>query len=292
MKLPDFIIAGATRSGTSTLFEALRKNHNLFLPEQKELHYFYRDGDFEKGNEFYAQYFKDAPESTLCGDISPTYLTHGYTLDHDLKHKWQPENDSAIRLHQTFPEMKIIITLRHPAARAHSFFYRTVWQGHEKAGDFEQAIDEELAGSRTPQKTPLCPLYLSHYKTHLEHWLNHFSKGQILLLIMEEWTQKPAKTIRHIEDFIGAPPSGLTDEAIKPANQGRSTSNPLLKPLSRIFPKSRIMRKLNRRLLSKTGYDKIAPQTLGKLNPVFEEDIAYVEKYLGRPITAWRNYKP
>ncbi len=288
MKLPDFIIAGATRSGTSTLFEALSRNDNLFLPKQKELHFFCRDADYGRGQNFYASYFKSAPKAALCGDISPTYLTHGFTQDDKLNYRFQPANDSAVRLHQTLPDTKIIITLRNPATRAHSFFWRTVWQGHDTAESFEQAVEEELSGKRKPEHTPLCPLFLSQYKTHLAHWLNHFDKDHILLLVMEEWTRESAKTIRRIEDFIGAPHSNLQDCDIEQTNEGRSLYNPFFKPLTRIAPKTRFMRKLTRNVLSKPGYKPLNPQTLKNLAPIFEQDIVYVENWLGRPLPAWR----
>ena len=258
------------------------------MPGQKELHYFYRDKDFEQGKEFYAEYFKDAGEGQLCGEASPTYLTHGYALDGSLQHSWKPDNDSAVRMKQEFPEMKIIISLRNPVRRAHSFFWRTVWQGHEKTRDFETAIQEELDGMRTPKLTPLCPLYLSHYKIHLEHWFKHFSQDNVLLLVMEEWTKQPAQTIARIEDFIGAQSSGLKDTDIQKSNEGRRVVHPVLKPLTKILPSSRVMRAVNRRFFSKQGYEDIRPETAEKLRQIFEDDIKFVEEIMGLEIPAWR----
>lgn len=288
-KLPKFIIAGATRSGTTTLHSALDKNPNIFTPPQKELHFFYRDADFAKGENFYSTYFKDASNTQICGEASPTYFTRGYAVGEDGSHIFRMEQDSAIRLAQSYPDMKIILSLRHPAKRAHSFFYRTVWQGHEKTKNFEQAIEEELAGTRTPEKTPICPLYLSHYKTHLEHWLSCFPRENIHILIMEEWTTSPAKTLKDIETFVGAELSGLKDEDIQQSNQGRRHVHPLLAPLTQIAPRSKIMRKLTRKLFTKQGYPDLSKDTYNKLCKIFEDDIAYIEKILGREIKVWRS---
>ena len=288
-KLPKFIIAGATRSGTTTLHLALDKNPNIFMPAQKELHFFYRDGGFAQGEDFYANYFKDASSGQICGEASPTYFTRGYAVGKNGSHIFRMEEDSAIRLSQTYPDTKIILSLRHPARRAHSFFYRTVWQGHEKTESFEQAIEEELNGTRIPEKTPICPLYLSHYKTHLEHWLSLFPRENIHILIMEEWTKSPAKTLATIENFIGAEASNLKDEDIQQSNQGRRHVHPVIAPLTQIAPRSKIMRKLTRKLFTKQGYPELSQETYNKLCDVFEDDITYIEKVLGRTIEVWRS---
>jgi hypothetical protein len=288
VRKPDFIIAGATRSGTSTLHHALSKSPHIFMPSQKELHFFYKDGDYEQGKAFYAEYFDGASNDVICGEASPTYLTKGYTLDASGAHQWQPEDDSAVRLKETYPDMKIVLSLRHPAKRVHSFFWRVVWQGHEHAISLEQAIEAELMGERKPEETPLCPLYLSHYKTHLEHWFQHFPKENILILIMEEWTKDPAGAIAKIEEFVGAKPSGLVNEDIQATNQGRRVAHPFLEPLTRIAPKSKIMRKLTRKFLTKQGYEPLSDETLEKLAKVFSEDIDYLEGVLGRKIEVWR----
>ena len=82
------------------------------MPPQKELHYFYRDGDFAKGEAFYADYFKDASDTQICGEASPTYFTRGYAVgEDDSYHIFRLEEDSAIRLAKTYPDMKIIFFL-------------------------------------------------------------------------------------------------------------------------------------------------------------------------------------
>lgn len=285
---PDFIIAGATRSGTSTLHYALDQSPHIFMPPQKEIHYFARDALFEQGSQFYTSHFDGAGDDQICGEASPTYFIHGHTIDKDVTHQWSPDNDSVIRMAREYPNMKVILSLRHPAVRAHSFFWRVVWQGQEKAKSLEIAIEEEIAGGRHYKDTAFCPLYLSRYKVHLGHWLKYFPRENLKILIMEEWTKVPADTVADIEDFIGASRSGIIDEDVQPTNQGRRVAHPLLKAITRIAPTSRLSRAMTRRVLSRQGYPDLKPETFARLCNIFEEDITYVESVLGRDIPEWR----
>jgi len=285
---PEFVIAGATRSGTSTLHHALMKSPYVFMPQQKEIHFFARDSLYAQGEAMYASFFDDAEEGQICGEATPTYFTHGHMFDDSMNHYWSPDDDSVVRMAKMYPDMKVILSIRHPAVRAHSFFWRMVWQGQEKAKSLEVAIEEELKGGRYYMDTVYCPLYLSRYSIHLRHWLKHFKRENIKILIMEEWTKEPAKTLAEIEAFIGVQHSGLLDEDIQKTNVGRRALHPALRFLSAIKPTSRISRALTRRFLSKKGYPDLNAKTFQRLSEIFEEDIHYVEDILGREIKAWR----
>lgn len=288
LTLPDFIIAGASRSGTTTLHGALSKHPDVFTPAKKELQFFFKDSDFSKGPEFYSAYFVDAPSGTLKGEASPPYFEKGIVLGESLELCWSPEDDCPRRIRALLPDTKLIFSLRHPATRACSQYWKHIWQGRETAASLEAVIEDELAGRRKPEEDFMCLLYRNRYRIHLEHWLSLFPREQIQILIFEEWTPSPSSAMAEMERFLGLAPSGMSDSDIETKNQGRKALHPALKPLLRIgnlFPK---FVPFSRRFLTKEGYPPIAPETLSRLNALFEDDIAFVESLLGRPVPPWR----
>lgn len=284
---PDFIIAGATRSGTTTLHQVLRGHPDIFMPEKKELHFFDHTADYQKGEDFYSSYFNPALDNQVVGEATPSYFTHGYTVNEKGQHEWSPDDDSARRLHDMCPDSKLIISLRHPVDRAHSFFWRTVWQGHETSESLEQAFKEEMDGQRSPEKTPLCCMYLNRYKTHLEHWLNFFPKENICVVIMEEWSKEPLPGLDEITQFLGVS-SFARDFQMPVVNQGRRIKHKSFATLARKYPRSKVMRFFTRHFFSEPGYQKITAEERKKLQPYFDKDIAAIESFLGRSIKVWR----
>lgn len=77
MKL-DFIIAGATRSGTTTLHDLLSRNAHIFMPAKKELNYFWKDQNYNQGLKLYQSFFVPAKEDQILGEASPSYLDRGF----------------------------------------------------------------------------------------------------------------------------------------------------------------------------------------------------------------------
>jgi len=291
LQLPHFIVAGVTRGGTSTLHKMLKSHPHIQMPDEKELHFFERDQAYAKGISHYAKNFQNCPADKICGDVTPTYFNHGYTLSKTNDYQYNADDDAMTRIAKDLPDIKIILTLRHPAMRAHSFFARMVWQGHEKCDNFETVLNEERTGTRTPQNNPICPIYLGNYKAHMQHMLAHIPKDRILVLIMEEWTQNPTAAMQKIEQFLGLPAANIDFSDLQPVNQGRRSVSRLIKKITAIAPRSKPMRLLSRYIFSRPGYKTLPESVLKDLINDFATDIAYIEDYLGRPIKAWRTIK-
>ena len=280
---PDFLIAGATRGGTSTLHAALSRHPHIYMPPEKELQFFYRDRLYQKGFDFYCRNFKSAKAGQMIGEASPPYMEKGMHLGPDNKHVWDEGDDCPARIARHLPDAKIILSLRDPVSRAYSIYWKQVWQGREDKS-FNDVIAEELSGERTPQETSVTLLYRNHYKIHLENWLRHFPQEQILLLVFEEWIKSPATAIRQVEDFLGLEHAGMTDTDVQAKNEGRGVKHPLLKPLTKIAGVFPPLHALTRRFLTNQGYPKLSDEEKAKLAGHFVEDRAYIEEWLGRPL--------
>lgn len=131
--MPDFIIVGAAKSGTTTLYSYLRSNPNIYLPEFKEPHYFANNHrlNFEVVNNKndYCELFRDQ-NATAIGEASTAYLYF---------------SDIPERIYSEIPNCKIIILLRHPTERALSMWGHQVREGLENSS-FDEAIEEEISG--------------------------------------------------------------------------------------------------------------------------------------------------
>ena len=92
---PDFLVIGSQKSGTSSLFQVLRRHPDVFVPEVKEVNYYFWDHIYARGPEWYGQQFASAKPGALCGDISPGYICHPRS----------PE-----RIYRDLPNVKLIDT--------------------------------------------------------------------------------------------------------------------------------------------------------------------------------------
>ncbi|NJR70893.1 MAG: sulfotransferase domain-containing protein, partial [Synechococcales cyanobacterium CRU_2_2] len=169
---PDFIIIGAEKCGTSSLYHYLRRHPAMLPPIEKEIDFF--DVEYDRGLDWYLAHFPPMPQQPgwVTGETSPNYL---YS---DLA----PE-----RVHRHFPQTKLIVILRNPVDRTVSRFNMMVRNGTEKRS-FEVAIAEELSQIQPEidrDGEALRPSVLnwhrhignSLYYYHLKRWLDYFPES-------------------------------------------------------------------------------------------------------------------
>ena len=113
MKLPDFVVIGSPRSGTTTLFEYFRLHPDIFMTTPKEPGYFAFDDYYELGVIAYAALFDYSSDGQISGEASVWYTTHPFI------------ERSAERLRKLLPDVKLIYITRHPVERLYSQY---VWE--------------------------------------------------------------------------------------------------------------------------------------------------------------------
>jgi len=212
--LPDFIIIGAQKGGTTSLYNYL-KEHPCVLPSfGKEIHFF--DRHHGRGLWWYRSHFplesykrrhgRAHGGVVLCGEASPFYLMHPLV----------PE-----RAFRAAPQAKLIALLREPVSRAHSHHHQELRVGVETLS-FEEAVEQEpqrIAGERDRLMTE--PHYRSYplekfsyltrgvYIDQLLAWRKFYPAGQMLVLRSEDLFDDPAGTYRRVLEFLGLPPHEL-----------------------------------------------------------------------------------
>ena len=142
MSKPDFIIIGAAKSGTTTLYQYLCRHPQIYMSTPKEPDFFSLDMNYHKGIEWYESLFDGAKPEQICGEASTTYS------------RWHQHPKAAERISQYLPKVKLIYIMRHPVDRAYSFYaYRFKRSQHNRqflearnelmmARTFEEAIAE------------------------------------------------------------------------------------------------------------------------------------------------------
>ena len=202
-KKPDFIIIGAQKCGTSTMFHHLAEHPDVFLPKRKELHFF--DENYALGMEYYLRFFnrRRMPDSPFCtGEASPFYFFH-------------PK--AASRIKSNLPEIKLILLLRNPVNRAYSQYHHMKRKGRLSLS-FEHAIhlEPEILKNRKDafvlddQHSDLIYrrfsfLARSRYVEQLPVWYQYFNRDQLLILRSEDYFHDPASVFQQTYRFLGLP---------------------------------------------------------------------------------------
>jgi hypothetical protein len=204
--LPDFLILGAQKAGTTALYAYLRRHPRITGPSWKEVSYF--DRHYARGPSWYRGNFPNLLRSRgeLVGEASPSYLFHPLG----------PE-----RVQELVPEARLVALVRNPVDRALSHYHHEVALGREPLS-FEEALAAEehrLEGEEERLRSD--PRYFSRawwshtykargrYAEQLERWLDLFPRDQLLILPSEELLAEPERAHAHVLAFLGAPPHKL-----------------------------------------------------------------------------------
>jgi hypothetical protein len=203
MTLPDFLIAGVPKAGTTALHAALTAHPRLFLSAVKEPKFFLSDGrpptaggpgDVQTYQEHvwrrddYERLFAPAPRGTKTGEATPFYL-------HDLQ--------SHARIRALIPDARLILLLRDPVDRAHSNWTHLWNAGLEPEADFLAACRAEPARIEAGWAQFWHYVGLGQYGTQVEHLYRHFPREQVLLLRYRDLKDSPAATLDRVCAFLG-----------------------------------------------------------------------------------------
>jgi hypothetical protein len=197
-RLPDFIIGGAMKCGTSTLHQMLGELPGVFIPDPEI--YFFSIDDIEQHPEFfaaadggwedrdydashadylawYASFFTAAPSDAVLGEDSTSYL-------HSAR--------CAERIRATLPEVRLIFLLRDPAARTYSHYWHLVRTGRATE-DFEGTL----------RHAPGTLFQRSKYREQVARYLDTFPREQLMFAPFEDLVVEPHAVLREAIDFIG-----------------------------------------------------------------------------------------
>lgn len=196
----NFVVVGASRAGTTTLYGLLGAHPEIYLnPKKKELDFFCFDSNYNKGDSFYGKYFQDR-QGKIAGDVSPQYFPKGVLKDKHNRH-CVSDFDSCRRIFEFNPQTKIIITLRNPVDRLFSMYNKNLMQGKFNTS-LSRMIRDELSGKSNIHNSRYPWIHYNLYSIHVGHYLSVFPKENVKVIVFEEWI-KDLNQINDVARFLG-----------------------------------------------------------------------------------------
>jgi hypothetical protein len=178
MSLPDFLVIGAQRAGSSLLHQILLGHPQVYVPlQRKEVHYF--DRYFERGADWYSSYFPAADAADryrAIGEVTPDYLATA---------------DAPARIRALLPQCRLIAILRNPVDRVYSW-YQHARRSRNERRDFATFLEQEPEALRA-----------GLYHRHLESYLALFPREALLVLLYEELLREPGRELGRLTEFLG-----------------------------------------------------------------------------------------
>ena len=253
MQLPTLVIAGAQKSGTTTLAAALGTHPQIFMSNPKEIHFFDNDAIFNRGLDFYKSHFRPEGEQVHAGEATPIYM-------YDRK--------SRRRMAKVLDDTRIVVILRDPVKRAYSHYWHER-RRHETIETFEEALDAEpgrLAGPRVP-RLRFSYVDRGRYLDQLEPIAEAHGRERVHVMLMEEFLADPTTSLAGLLEFLDLDPATAADLDVEHRNayQERDESG-------QVRP---------------AAYPSMLPETKQRLVEEFREPNARLAAWLGRDLAPW-----
>jgi len=178
IRFPNFLYIGASRSGSTWLYQILKEHPDVFVPLAKDVMFF--DRNFERGLGWYASYFKNWGQETAAGELS-----HCYFL----------EETTAVRIHQTLPDVKLICCLREPVDKALSDYL----YNQNVTMEVDLRLHKDFADYvRLPEVA-----WAVNYDVLLAPFFKLFGPQRILVLFYDELKSNPEDFAKRVYTFLG-----------------------------------------------------------------------------------------
>ena len=212
MQLPRFLIIGAAKCGTTSLYHQLNQHPQVYLPAVKEPTFFSEHGigTWDKGLDWYRSLFANADDNQIAGEASTSYT----------KAPWY--GDAAEKIHQTLPDVKLIYMVRDPVDQIFSHYEHMLFA-------------EQISGNLTQNlmKNDFL-IKVANYKDQIAHYACVFPRKQILVLIMENYVRNNSETFNSICDFLGIDKVTVPLRQSNARRQRRILKHPVLKRFKKI----------------------------------------------------------
>jgi len=298
-KLPNFLVVGAAKSGTTSLYQYLKTHPDIFLPSKKELRFFSQiTKDFQGPNDTWLKnniindfhefesFFKNVKNEKAIGDISPDYL---YYYENSIKNIKHYLNDP-----------KIIIILRNPADRAFSQWSHAKRDGIENLS-FEEALEaEEIRTEKNwgwNWRYKEAGLYYKQVKAYMENFSN------VKVYLQDELHKDRAALVKDIFGFLEVDDTFVPPNLDEKFNVSGLPKNRyyhyifkrknLLKSLLMPFFKIMVPDETNRHIilnrLLQRNLEKMVmnTETRKKLRKFYKNDILKLQDLIGKDLTKW-----
>jgi hypothetical protein len=275
-RLPDFLIVGAMKAGTTSLAAWLAEHPDVHIPPQKEVGFFNEPYHWWLGVDWYRSQFAGAGAAAVVGDATPIM-----------------SNEIAVgHLAEVVPGARLVAVLRDPAERAYSHYWHIRAQGDERRSFLEAVAAEAADPPAARGAIPRDYVHRSRYGEQVGRLHAVFGPDQLLVLLFDELRDDPVATFGRVCRFIGV------DDATVPAAVG-TVHNP--RPAARSTGlAARTRRRLSRlvgrrgsaevtRQIGPGGYPPMTASERAAVLALVDADVRHLERLIGRDLSAWRS---
>jgi hypothetical protein len=283
-RLPNFLLIGAMKAGTTSLYHYLQGHPQVFVPQYKAPEYFVAESNFRRGIDWYRKQFAGAgPAALAVGEASNAYAKY-------------PKFDGVPqRIANCIPDVRLVYIVRDPIARIRSHYQTRVAEGTERL-PFDEAIF-----------TNAIYLNYSRYALQIDRYLECFRREQMIVITAEDLRLQRAVTVRAVYEFLGVDPTFSPGDLEREFYQtkDRAVHSPiplwLRKGLKKYVPASKRFKELENNLFSRLAQLRpnhhdinessksliIGDVVRRKLIEHLQDDVRRLKRYMASDFTGW-----
>ncbi|MDX1419906.1 MAG: sulfotransferase [Rubricoccaceae bacterium] len=211
--LPNFLVIGAAKAGTTSLRTYLGEHPEVFVPDRGEPSFFAHEGErlaycgpgdddwtFVTDRQAYERLFDDAEGYAAVGEVSPRYL-------------YFPRAADRIRHH--LPDVRLVTVLRHPVDRAYSHFLMNRDRRCEPEADFVRALERGAEREAKGWGWDWQYVGAGRYHEQLARYYERFDERQICVLLYDDLKRDKARFFSTLFTFLGVRPDVTPDTSVR-----------------------------------------------------------------------------
>lgn len=276
-----FLIIGAMKSGTTSLYDNLIQHPDIYMPDLKEPNYF--SEFYSKGIEWYSQYFVNHNDEKIVGESSITYT-------------WPYNFSVAERIYNDLgQETKLIYIVRNPVKRTVSHFFHYI-DNLDKDINFALFDKQDRSINEHYIET-------SKYSNFINDYLKYFKRQNLKIIVFEDYIHDTEKYLKRVYDFLGVDNSFVPPDIKLKTNASKKPKNNFIYNIyyniaysgirQRLYPLISVKyrkraRNLVRGLVFKPNSKEVPDEIIDRLYEEFEPEILKMEDILGRNLDIWR----
>lgn len=293
MTLPNFLIIGAAKAGTTALHEYLQQHPQIYMTPNKETNFFAFEGQEinfqgigdEALKEFsitdlsaYQAQFSNVTQELAIGEACPSYL-------------YYPQ--AASRIKKYIPDARLIVILRHPLDRAYANFLHTVRDDREPHTDFALALQDEATRIENNWEWFWHYIQVGFYGKQLKHYYEIFAPSQIKVYLYEDLKTNAIATLQDIFRWLEVDDTFVPDMTLRPNKSGMPKNqllhqiltkpNPVKTLLKPLFP-AKLRQKIQHQNLNKP---QISQEVKQYLLDLYRADILLSQDLINRDLEPW-----
>ncbi|MEL6579597.1 MAG: sulfotransferase [Cyanobacteria bacterium J06621_12] len=271
----DFVAVGPFKTGTSWIHNYLADYQQVALPAKVKETFFF-DRKFDRGEDWYYSHFAQIEKHQKVGEIAPSYFSSA---------------EACARIHQLYPNCKIIVTFREPVARLLSFFQHMQQRGE---------VEPKISLTEAIEKCQTLP-DSGQYYFHLSRWIDTFGSDNVEVIFFEELAKSPSDFSLTLCNKLGLEVESTAKDLGKKVN---SSSAPINHNLAKItYSSVNLLHNLGLHKLVDLGKNLGVKQLLSNKNAkklelsheefaavlsVVKDDVMKLETDLGLDISDWK----